>query len=91
MNKAGLIVKVADTTGVSRKDTDKVINAALEAIMEALKNDEKVSLVGFGSFTAKVRPAREGRNPMTNEAIDIHSSKAASFKAGKVMKETLNK
>lgn len=90
MNKAELIIKVAEQTGISRKDTDKVINSALEAIMDALKNDEKVSLVGFGSFAAKERPAREGRNPLTNEVIEIHSSKAASFKAGKTMKETLN-
>lgn len=90
MNKAELINKVAEKTGLSRKDTDKVVNTMLDVIMNTLKEDEKVALVGFGSFTPKRRSAREGRNPMTNEVIEIHSSRACSFKAGKNMKEILN-
>ena len=90
MNKAELISVVAEKTAVSRKDVDKVVNGVLDTIMEALKNGEKVSLVGFGAFEAKDRPARKGHNPMTGEVISIGASKAPSFKAGKYLKEILN-
>ena len=83
MNKAELIAVVAEKTAVSRKDVDKVVNGVLDTIMETLKNGEKVSLVGFGAFEAKDRPARKGHNPMTGEVISINASKAPSFKAGK--------
>ena len=90
MNKAELISVVAEKTAVSRKDVDKVVNGVLDTIMEALKNGEKVSLVGFGAFEAKDRPARKGHNPMTGEVISIAASKAPAFKAGKSLKEILN-
>lgn len=90
MNKAELIAVVAEKTAVSRKDVDKVVNGVLDTIMETLKNGEKVSLVGFGAFEAKTRPARKGHNPMTGEVINIGASKAPSFKAGKSLKEILN-
>ena len=90
MNKAELIASVAEKSGLSRNDVDKVVNGVLDTIMDALKNGEKVSLVGFGAFEAKERPARKGHNPMTGEVIDIAASKAPSFKAGKSLKEILN-
>jgi DNA-binding protein HU-beta len=90
MNKAELIAVVAEKTAVSRKDVDKVVNGVLDTIMETLKNGEKVSLVGFGSFEAKVRPARMGHNPLTKAEIEIAASKAATFKAGKALKDALN-
>ncbi|MBQ7278460.1 MAG: HU family DNA-binding protein [Clostridia bacterium] len=90
MNKAELIASVAEKSGLSRNDVDKVVNGVLDTIMEALKNGEKVSLVGFGAFEAKERPARKGHNTMTGEVIDIAASKAPSFKAGKSLKEILN-
>ena len=81
MNKAELIAAVAEKTNLSRKDVDNVVNTMLDTI---------ISLVGFGSFEAKERPARKGHNPMTGEVIDIKASKAPSFKPGKSLKETLN-
>lgn len=90
MNKAELIVAVAEKTNLSRKDVDKVVNTMLDTIMETLRDNGKVSLVGFGSFEAKERPARKGHNPMTGEVIDIEASRAPSFKAGKSLKEILN-
>lgn len=90
MNKAELIVAVAEKTDLSRKDVDKVVNTMLDTIMETLRDNGKVSLVGFGSFEAKERPARKGHNPMTGEVIDIEASRAPSFKAGKSLKEILN-
>ena len=90
MNKAELIAEVAAKTSLSKKDTEKAVNAALDAITAALENGEKVSLVGFGAFEAKDRPARKGHNPMTGEVISINASKAPSFKAGKSLKEILN-
>ena len=90
MNKAELIAVVAEKTAVSRKDVDKVLNGVLDTIMETLKKGEKVSLVGFGSFEAKVRPARMGHNPLTKAEIEIAASKAATFKAGKALKDALN-
>lgn len=90
MNKAELIVNVAEKTSLSRKDVDKVINTMLDTVMETLAANEKVTLVGFGSFETKIRPARKGHNPVTREVIDIKSSRAATFKPGKNMKEALN-
>ncbi len=90
MNKAELIAAVAEKTNLSRKDVDNVVNTMLDTIMDTLRNGDKVSLVGFGSFEAKERPARKGHNPMTGEVIDIKASKAPSFKPGKSLKETLN-
>ncbi len=90
MNKAELIVAVAEKTALPRKDVDKVVNTMLDTIMETLRDNDKVSLVGFGSFEAKERPARKGHNPMTGEVIDIQASRAPSFKAGKSLKEILN-
>ena len=90
MNKTELINAVAKNADLSRKDADKAVNAAFEAITAALKAGEKVSVVGFGGFEIKERAARTARNPRTGEAIEIAASKAISFKAGKALKDEVN-
>lgn len=90
MNKTELIAAVAEKSGLTRKDSEKAVLAALETITETLKTGEKVQLVGFGVFETRVRPAHKGQNPMTGAEIQIAESKAATFKAGKALKEALN-
>ena len=90
MNKTELIAAVAEKSGLTRKDSEKAVLAALETITETLKTGEKVQLVGFGVFETRVRPAHKGLNPMTGAEIQIAESKAATFKAGKALKEALN-
>ncbi len=87
MNKAELINVVSEAAEVSKKDAEVVITATLDAIPDALKEGEKVQLVGFGSFEVKARAARVGRNPKTKEPIEIPASKVPVFKAGKVLKD----
>ena len=89
MNKAELITKIAADSGLSKKDSEKALTAALNAIADSLKNGEKVQLVGFGIFDVKVRAARTGRNPKTKEPVEIPASKVPQFKAGKLLKESL--
>ena len=91
MNKAELINAVAAAADVSKKDAEAVINATLEAITGALKEGEKVQLVGFGSFEVKPRAARVGRNPKTKEPVQIPASKTPVFKAGKALKDAVSK
>ena len=91
MNKAELIAAVAEQTGMSKKDTEAVIAATLNTITEALAEEEKVQLVGFGSFEVKKREARTGLNPKTLEKIEIPASKAPVFKAGKALKDAVAK
>ena len=91
MNKAELIAEVAEKTGLSKKDTEKAVNAALDTITASLENGEKVSLVGFGVFDVKEREARMGRNPRTKEEIPIPASRVPQFKAGKALKEAIDK
>ena len=91
MNKAELINAVAASADVSKKDAEAAITAAVEAITEALCKDEKVQLVGFGSFEVKTRAERMGRNPQTKEPIPIPASKAPVFKAGKALKDAVSK
>ena len=91
MNKAELIAEVAAKTGLSKKDTEKAVNAALDTITASMKNGEKVSLVGFGVFDVKEREARMGRNPRTKEEIPIPASRVPQFKAGKALKEAVDK
>ena len=91
MNKAELINAVAEQAGLSKKDTEAVITAALETITAALKEGDKVQLVGFGSFEVKTRAARKGRNPQTKAVITIPASKAPVFKAGKSFKDEVSK
>ena len=91
MTKADLITVVAQKTNLSKKDSDKAVAAVLDAITETLAAGEKVSLVGFGTFEVKERAAREGINPRTKEKIVIPASKLPSFKAGKALKDAINK
>lgn len=91
MNKAELINAAAEKAGLSKKDTEAVINAALDAITEALQNNDKVQLVGFGAFEVKARAERIGRNPRTKEQISIPASKVPVFKPGKALKDAVAK
>ena len=89
MNKTELIAAVAEKSGLSRKDSEKAVNAAFDTITESLVNGEKVALVGFGAFEVKERAARVGRNPQTKEEITIPASRVASFKVGKALKDAV--
>ena len=91
MNKAELINAAAEKAGLSKKDTEAAVTAAIDVITEALSKDEKVQLVGFGSFEVKSRAARLGRNPRTKEQISIPASKLPVFKAGKALKDIVSK
>mgnify|MGYP002616218952 CR=1 FL=1 len=91
MNKAELINAAAEKAGLSKKDTESVLNAAIDAITAALANGDKVQLVGFGSFEVKKRAARIGRNPKTKESIEIPASVVPVFKAGKALKDAVAK
>jgi len=90
MNKTELIDSIAEKSGLTKKDSEKALNAIIGSIEEALTSNEKVQLIGFGSFEVKQRAARKGRNPQTMEEIDIPESKVPSFKAGKDFKDKLN-
>ena len=91
MNKAELINAVAASADCSKKDAEAVITAALDTITAALKDGDKVQLVGFGSFEVKKRAARIGRNPKTKESIEIPASIVPVFKAGKALKDAVAK
>ena len=90
MNKTELIAAMAEKSELSKKDAEKALNAFLESVEGALKKDDKVQLVGFGTFEVKKRAARTGINPQTKKAIKIKASKTPSFKAGKALKDALN-
>lgn len=90
MNKNEIIAAVAEKSGLSKKDTEKALNAFVTAVSDALNEGEKVQLVGFGTFEVKDRPARKGHNPLTRAEIDIPASKAPVFKAGKALKDSIN-
>lgn len=90
MNKTELIDSIAEKSGLTKKDSEKALNALVKSVEEALANNEKVQLVGFGSFEVRQRAARKGRNPQTMEEIDIPESNVPTFKAGKDFKEMLN-
>ena len=89
MNKTELISAVAAATELSRKDADKAVNAAVEAIVAALKAGEKVQIVGLGGFEVKERAARAARNPRTGEEIQIGARRSPMFKPGKALKEAV--
>ena len=91
MNKADLVAAVAEKTGISKKDSEKAVNAAFDAITDALVAGDKVQLVGFGAFETKERSARVGRNPKTKEEIQIPASRVPAFKAGKALKDAVAK
>ncbi len=89
MNKSTLIATVAQKSDLSKKDADSAVNAMIDAITDALKEGDKVQIIGFGTFEVKERPARKGKNPQTGATIDIPASKAPVFKAGKALKDTI--
>ena len=91
MNKKELIAAAAAKAGMTQKDAESVINAALDAITDALVKGERVQVSGFGIFEVKTREARVGRNPKTKEAIEIPASKVPVFKPGKALKDTIAK
>ena len=91
MNKTELIAIAAENAGMTKKDTERVLNAAIDAITASLVKGEKVQLSGFGTFETKGREARVGRNPHTKEAIDIPATRVPSFKASQALKDTVAK
>lgn len=91
MKKKELISAVAEKAGVSKKDAENVVNATFDVITEALAKGDKVALIGFGNFEVKERAEREGKNPQTGAKIKIAACKVPGFKAGKVLKDAVNK
>lgn len=92
MNKSELVSKIAEKSGLTKADSTKSLDALVEAVREALVSGDKVQLVGFGTFEVRERKEREGRNPRNpEEKIHIPASKAPVFKAGKTLKEAVNK
>ncbi|MBR4015984.1 MAG: HU family DNA-binding protein [Anaerotignum sp.] len=91
MNKSDLVAVIAEKAALSKKDAEKALKAFEEAVTEALVKNDKVQLVGFGTFDVAERAAREGRNPQTGKAMPIPASKAPRFKAGKALKDAINK
>jgi len=91
MNKGELIAKIAEESKLTKKAAEAALDAFTSAVTGALKKGDKVQLVGFGTFEVRQRAARKGRNPQTLEEIKIPASKAPVFKAGKALKETVNK
>lgn len=90
MTRTELVANVAEKSGITKKDADKVLSAVFESIKQALVEGDKVQVIGFGTFEIRNRSARKGRNPQTGEEIDIPASKLPSFKAGKALKEAVN-
>ncbi len=91
MNKTELVAAVAEKAALSKKDAEKAIGAVIDAITGALTDGDKVQLVGFGTFEVRERGARTGKNPRTGAAIEIAASKVPAFKAGKALKDIVNK
>jgi DNA-binding protein HU-beta len=90
MNKAELIEAMADAADISKAAAGRALDGMVEAITNAMKEGDTLSLVGFGTFSVKERAARDGRNPQTGETIKIKASKIPSFKAGKALKDAVN-
>lgn len=90
MNKTEFIDKVADSSGLSKADAGRAIDAVIGTITHALKGGDSVTLVGFGTFDVRNRAARTGRNPRTGEEIKIAAAKNPAFKAGKALKDAVN-
>lgn len=90
MNKTELIDSIAEAADLPKASAARALDAAVDAITNALKEGDSVSLVGFGTYTVKHREARTGRNPQTGEPIEIKAAKVPSFKAGKALKDAVN-
>ncbi|MDD2769180.1 MAG: HU family DNA-binding protein [Methylococcus sp.] len=90
MNKAELIDAIAESADLTKADAGRALDAVVDAITDALKKGDTVSLVGFGSFGVKERAERQGRNPQTGDTITIKAAKIPSFKCGKALKDAVN-
>lgn len=90
MNKTELIASVAQKAELTKKDAEKAVKAIFDTIAESLAKEEKVQVIGFGTFEVRHRKAREGRNPQNNTIIKIEASKTPAFKAGKQLKDLIN-
>ncbi len=90
MNKTELVAAMAEQAELSKKDSEKALKAFIDVVTEELKKGEKIQLVGFGTFEVTERAAREGRNPLTGEKMQIKASTAPKFKAGKALKDAVN-
>lgn len=90
MNKQELVSSVAEKSGLTKKDSEKAVNAVFASIEQALAKGEKVQLVGFGTFEVRKRAARKGRNPQTGAEIKIAAAKVPAFKAGKALKDSVS-
>lgn len=91
MTKAELVSAIAEKTELTKKDSEKALDAVIDSITEALKKGDKVALVGFGTFEVRARAARQGINPQTKKKIKIPATKVPAFKAGKALKEAVAK
>ena len=91
MNKTELIAAAAEKAGLSKKDTERVLNAAIDTVIASLAAGERVQLSGFGIFETKTREARVGRNPRTKETIQIAATRTPAFKASKALKDAVAK
>jgi len=91
VNKVDLVSALADRTGLTKRDADRVVDAFCDVIEEALAHGDKVSLVGFGTFEVRERQPRVGRNPQTGEQLQIPATRVPAFRAGKALKETVEK
>lgn len=89
MNKTELVASVAERSGLSKKDSEKAVAAVIDSIVEAVKEDDKVQLIGFGTFEMRSRNERTGRDPRTNKPITIPACKVPAFKAGKGFKDAV--
>ena len=90
MTKADLIAQISEKSELSKKDSEKALSATITAITDALKNGDKVQLIGFGTFEVRDRKEKESKNPRTGEKIIVPAKKAPAFKAGKALKDAVN-
>ena len=90
MTKTELVCAVAENAGLTKVDAERAVKALLDAVTDCLKEGDKLSLVGFGTFSVSQRAARKGKNPQTGAKIDIPAAKTPRFKAGKLLKDSLN-
>ena len=90
MNKTEFINAASENAGMKKKDMAKALDAIMETLTDVMKDGDKVTFVGFGTFEVKERAAREGRNPQTGETMTIAACKAPKFKAGKALKDAIN-
>ena len=91
MKTSELVAIMAEKAGLKKVDAEKALNAFVDAVTEALAKDDKIALVGFGTFETKKRAARKGKNPQTGAVIDIAASTVPAFKAGRALKDAVNK